>query len=50
MMEQDKDNSKYDMVLAQCLDGIKAKAKWCERSTAEVKEWLENWKKRGGGA
>jgi len=46
---KDKDNSKYDMVLAQCLDGIRAKAKWCERSTAEVKQWLENWKKRSGG-
>jgi len=47
---RDKDNSKYDMVLAQCLDGIRAKAKWCERSTAEVKQWLEDWKKRSGGA
>ena len=41
---QDKDNSKYDMVLAQSLDGIRARAKWSERSTAELKQWLENWK------
>ena len=34
------------MVLAQCLDGIRAKAKWVERSTTEVKEWLEDWRKR----
>jgi len=45
-----KDNSKYDMVLAQCLDGIRARAKWSERSTAELKQWLEDWKKRNGGA
>ncbi|KAF9650846.1 hypothetical protein BDM02DRAFT_3217429 [Thelephora ganbajun] len=47
---KDKDNSKYDMVLAQSLDGIRARAKWCERSTVELKQWLENWKKRSGGA
>jgi aminopeptidase 2 len=45
-MEQDKDTSKYDMVLAQCLDGIRARAKWNERSTGEVKAWLENRKKQ----
>lgn len=49
-IKQDKDVSKYDMVLAQSLDGIRARAKWSERSTAEVKEWLENRKKEGGGA
>ena len=49
-MEQGKDTSKYDMVLAQCLDGIRARAKWSERSTEEVKEWLENWKKQNGSA
>lgn len=43
---KDKDVSKYDMVLAQSLDGIRARAKWCERSTAEVREWLENRKKQ----
>ena len=48
--KQDKDNSKYDMVLAQSLDGIRARAKWNERSTAEIKQWLENWKKQSGGA
>ena len=49
-MKQDKDVSKYDMVLAQSLDGIRARAKWNERSTAELKQWLENWKKQNGGA
>ena len=48
-MKQDKDNSNYDMVLAQSLDGIRARAKWCERSTAELKQWLEDWKKQSGG-
>ena len=48
--KQDKDNSRYDMVLAQSLDGIRAAAKWCERSTVELKQWLENWKKQSGGA
>jgi len=43
---KDKDVSKYDMVLAQSLDGIRARAKWCERSTAEVRGWLENRKKQ----
>ena len=38
------------MVLAQSLDGIRARAKWSERSTAELKQWLENWKKRSGDA
>ena len=50
IMNQDKDNSRYDMVLAQSLDGIRARAKWCERSTVELKQWLENWKKRSGSA
>jgi hypothetical protein len=50
IMNQDKDNSKYDMVLAQSIDGIRARAKWSERSTADLKQWLENWKKRSGGA
>jgi len=47
---RDKDNSKYDMVLAQSLDGIRARAKWIGRSTLELKQWLENWKKQNGGA
>jgi len=47
---KDKDVSRYDMTLAQSLDGIRAKADWNERSTADLKEWLENWKKRNGGA
>ena len=47
-MKQDKDVSRYDMVLAQSLDGIRARAKWIERSTAELKQWLENWKKEKG--
>ena len=47
---QDKDNSKYDMVLAQSIDGIRARAKWSARSTAELKQWLENWKKQNGSA
>jgi len=38
------------MVLAQSLEGIRAKAKWNERSTAELKQWLENWKNRNGSA
>ena len=50
IMNQDKDNSRYDMVLAQSLDGIRARAKWCERSTVELKQWLENWEKRSGSA
>ena len=50
IVKQDKDVSKYDMVLAQSLDGIRARAKWNERSTAELKQWLENWKKQNGGA
>jgi aminopeptidase 2 len=49
-MKQDKDVSRYDMVLAQSLDGTRARAKWIERSTAELKQWLENWKKEKGGA
>jgi len=47
---QGKDNSKYDMVLAQSLDGIRARAKWSDRSTAELKQWLEDWKERNGSA
>jgi len=42
---KDKDVSRYDMVLAQSLDGIRARAKWIERSTTELKRWLENRKK-----
>ena len=49
-VNQDKDNSRYDMALAQSLDGIRARAKWSERSTTELKQWLENWKKQSGGA
>ena len=49
VMKQDKDINRYDMVLAQSLDGIRARAKWIERSTAELKQWLENWKKGKGG-
>ena len=49
-MKQDKDVSRYDMVLAQSLDGIRAKAKWIKRSTAELKQWFENKKKEKGGA
>jgi len=47
---EDKDVSRYDMALAQSLDGIRAKAKWNERSTVELKQWLENWKQQNGGA
>jgi len=46
---KDKDISRYNMVLAQSLDGIRARAKWIERSTAELKQWLEDWKKEKGG-
>lgn len=49
-VNQDKDNSRYDMVLAQSLDGIRARAKWSERSTTEVKQWLESWKKQSASA
>jgi len=49
-VKQDKDVSRYDMVLAQSLDGIRAKAKWIKRSTAELKQWFENKKKEKGGA
>jgi len=50
IMTQDKDTSRYDMVLAQSLDGIRARAKWIERSTPDLKQWLESWKKQNGGA
>jgi len=48
--KQEKDVSRYDMVLAQSLDGIRARAKWNERSSAEVKQWLENRKRQKGSA
>ena len=48
-MKQDKDTSKYVMVLAQSLEGIRTRAKWYERSTAELKQWLEDWKKQSSG-
>jgi len=48
-MKQDKDTSRYDMVLAQSLEGIRARAKWIERSTLDIKQWLESWKKQNGG-
>ena len=38
------------MVLAQSLDGIRSRAKWIERSTTELKQWLQNWKKQNGSA
>ena len=47
--KQDKDVSRYDMALAQSLDGIRARADWNERSTADLRQWLEDWKKRNGG-
>lgn len=50
IMKQDKDVSRYDMVLAQSLDGIRARAKWIERSTTDLKQWLENRKKEKEGA
>lgn len=50
IIKQDKDVSRYDMVLAQSLDGIRARAKWIERSTTELKQWLENWKGKKGSA
>lgn len=50
IMKQDKDTSRYDMVLAQSLEGIRARAKWIERSTLDIKQWLESWKKQNGVA
>ena len=47
--KQGKDVSRYDMALAQSLDGIRARASWNERSTADLRRWLEDWKKRSGG-
>jgi aminopeptidase 2 len=41
---KDKDTSKYALVLQQTLDTIRASAEWIGRSTADVEEWLQQWK------
>ncbi|KAI9068366.1 hypothetical protein FKP32DRAFT_1587764 [Trametes sanguinea] len=38
---KDKDTAAYDMQLHQTLDTIKFNVKWIERSTEELKGWLE---------
>jgi aminopeptidase 2 len=38
-----KDISRYNLTLAQCIDGIRAKAKWIEKSNADLESWLEKW-------
>jgi len=37
----DKDTSKYSMTLQQALDSVLAKATWIERSTDDIRTWLE---------
>jgi len=41
-----KDISRYNLVLAQSVDGIRAKAKWIENSTSDLQSWLEKWEKK----
>ncbi|KAG8900325.1 Aminopeptidase 2 mitochondrial [Tulasnella sp. 403] len=42
---KDKDTSKFNLVLAQSLDAIRANAKWLERSRDDITTWLAEWKK-----
>ncbi|KAA1467278.1 leucyl aminopeptidase [Dentipellis sp. KUC8613] len=42
---KDKDTSRYNQMLAQGIDSIKAKAAWIERSTDDLARWLEKWEK-----
>ncbi|KAG8691051.1 Aminopeptidase 2 mitochondrial [Ceratobasidium sp. 423] len=42
---KDKDNSKYNLALAQTLDSIRASAKWLGRSREDVAQWLAEWEK-----
>ncbi|TRM61760.1 peptidase family M1-domain-containing protein [Schizophyllum amplum] len=41
----DKDTSKFDLSLAQSLDGVKARYTYIGRSTDDLKEWLDHWNK-----
>jgi len=41
----DKDTSKYAMVLAQTMEGMRAKITWIERSTGDIRAWLEKWER-----
>ncbi|KAI0050503.1 leucyl aminopeptidase [Auriscalpium vulgare] len=42
---KDKNISKFNLVLAQVLDGIKTKTAWVERSTPDIEQWLKDWEK-----
>jgi aminopeptidase 2 len=42
---KDKDTSKYSQALAQVLESIRAKIAWVDRSTGDLREWLEKWEK-----
>ena len=37
---KDKDTSAFDQGLSQGLDAVRAKAKWLERDTKDVEQWL----------
>ncbi|GJE97965.1 ERAP1-like C-terminal domain-containing protein [Phanerochaete sordida] len=39
---KDKDTSTFKMALDQALDNIKARAAWVERSSEDVRQWLES--------
>lgn len=41
----DKDISKYNLALAQSQEGIRAKITWLERSTGNIRTWLQKWEK-----
>ncbi|ETW82731.1 Metallo peptidase M1 [Heterobasidion irregulare TC 32-1] len=40
---KDKDTGKYNLALAQALDGINAKSAWIARSSADIQQWLDKW-------
>lgn len=37
---QDKDTSAFNQPLSQGLDAVRAKAKWLERDSKDVEQWL----------
>jgi len=41
---KNKDVSKFNLSLAQCLDTIRTNAKWLDRSKDDVISWLQQWK------
>lgn len=43
---KDKDTSKYSQALAQVLESIRTKISWIDRSTDDMRKWLEKWERQ----